>query len=172
MNSRNEMKANTKNRNVKIHKADLALQEKIGTGQLDERTIARCQKVIDNNNVDFAPLAFEFLANLEVAIKTANKDSVAMENAVQNMTTPVMQLKANASTFRYLLIGNLANVMLSFLETIKQLDKDSISIVAAHHKTLKAIVQNKMAGHGGTIGKKMENELRSACKRYFSKRRK
>ena len=164
------MTTELESKNIKVHKADASLQMKVGTGPLDEKTVERCQKVMDSNEVDFAPLAMEYLDKLENAIK--NADSTEMNAAIQNMTTPVMQLKANASTFHYNLIGNLANVMLSFLEAIKQLDEDALSIVAAHHQTLKVIVTKKMTGDGGPVGKQMEDELKSACKRYFAKRTK
>ena len=155
---------------VKVHNADKSLQARIGTGPLDERAVERCQKVIDSNTVDFAPLALEYLDELERAIVTSKKADIPVNEAIAAMTTPVMQLKANASTFRYNLIGNMANIMLSFLEAIQKLDDDAIAIVTAHHQTLKAIVTNKMAGDGGPVGQQMEDELKAACKRYFAKR--
>ena len=54
--------------NVKVIKASTNLQTKVGTGPLDEKTIERCQDVMDNNDVDFAPLAMEYLNKLEEAI--------------------------------------------------------------------------------------------------------
>lgn len=158
------------NKKIKVHKADLQLQTKIGTGPLDERTVERCQKVMDTNKVDFTPLAMEYLDKLEKATTAAKSADPITSEHIQAITTPVMQLKANATTFHYNLIGNLANVMLSFLESIQKLDGDAISIVQAHHQTLKAIVLKKITGDGGAVGKQMEEELKGACKRYFAKR--
>jgi hypothetical protein len=154
----------------KVIKANKSLQEKVGTGKIDDTVIEKCQTVMDNNDVDFTPLAMEYLDKLATAIKTAKTSDISMEEAVSNLTAPVMQLKANAATFKYSLIGNLANVMLSFLEGVQELDKDAISIVEAHHKTLTAIVIKKMTGTGGAFGAQMEDELKNACKRYFAKR--
>ena len=157
---------------IKVHKADKSLQARIGTGPLDDRVVERCQDVMDSNDVDFAPLAMEYLNQLETAIEDAKNSDQSMKETLQSLTGPVMQLKANASTFKYDLIGNLANIMLSFLEAIQEMDDDAISIVAAHHQTLKAIVLKKMTGDGGPVGKQMEDELKGACKRYFLKRQK
>ncbi|GJL85639.1 MAG: hypothetical protein DHS20C02_14140 [Micavibrio sp.] len=154
----------------KVIKADYTLQSKIGSGPLDERIVKRCQKVMDSNDVDFSPLAQEFLDKLDSAIKEAKSGKLSTEQAVEIMTQPVMQLKANAAIFRYELIGNLANVMLSFLEAITDLDDDVLAIVDAHQKTLSAIVIKKMSGTGGAPGKQLEDELKGACKRYFSKK--
>ncbi len=161
----------TNKKNVKVIKADKALQTRIGTGPLDEKAVERSQKVIDDNDVDFAPLALEYLGKLEEAIAHAQSGKLDMRTAVQEMTAPVMHLKANASTFKYNLIGNLANVMLRFMESIKELDADVIAIVSAHHQTLKAIILKKMSGNGGDVGRIMEEELKGACARYFSKKK-
>lgn len=153
----------------KVIKAQKDLQEKVGTGKIDEAIVEKCQAVMDNNDIDFQPVAMEFLDKLTQAIKEAKKADINTQDSIGGLTAPVMQLKANAATFKYDLIGNLANVMLSFLENITELDKDAISIVEAHHKTLTAIVIKKMQGNGGAFGKQMEEELKSACQRYFAK---
>ena len=155
---------------VRVIKANKMLQAKVGSGPLDEAVIRRCQSVMDANNVDFAPLANEYLEKLEGAIADARLGDQDRGENVAAMTIPVMQLKANAGTFGYDLIGRLANVMLSFLEGVKQVDDDVLSVVDAHHKTLNAIVSNKIRGDGGDYGRQLEQELQGACKRYFSKR--
>lgn len=154
----------------RVIKANKSLQTKVGTGKIDDSVVEKCQAVMDSNDVDFTPLAMEYLTVLTDAIQKAKKSDIDTEQAVANLTAPVMQLKANAATFKYNLIGNLANVMLSFLEGISELDEDAIAIVEAHHKTLTAIVVKKMKGSGGMFGQQMEDELKGACKRYFAKR--
>lgn len=160
----------TDSKKPKVIKANYMLQSKVGSGPLDEAAVERSQEVMDNNTVDFGPLAQEYLTQLQQAITKAKTGDLSTEEAIQGMTEPVMQLKANAATFRYTLISNLANVMLSFLEAVKKLDDDVIQIVEAHQKTLNIIVVKKMQGDAGAAGKQMEDELRAACKRYFTKK--
>lgn len=162
----------TKPNKPRVIKANKTLQAKVGTGKIDESVVEKCQSLMDNNDIDFQPIAMEFLNKLSEAIQAAKKADIDTKNAVGDLTAPVMQLKANASTFKYDLIGNLANVMLSFLENIEELDDDAISIVEAHHKTLTAIVVKKMQGAGGAFGQQMEDELKGACQRYFIKKEK
>jgi hypothetical protein len=155
----------------RVIKANYVLQAKVGSGPLDQKTVDACQEVMDNNDVDFAPLAMEFLDKLSVAIKHAKSDGADLKTTIQEMAQPVMQLKANAAIFKYDLIGKLANVMLSFLESVRALDKTVIEIVDAHHKTLTAIVLKKMKGDGGTYGVQLEQELKDACLRYLQKKK-
>lgn len=155
-----------------VYKANFSLQQKIGAGPLDDRAVKRMQKVIDDNEVDFTPLGNQFLAELETAIATARAAEGNDISAYRDqLAAPVMQLKANATIFHYSLIGNLANVMLSFLEAVKELDKDAIEIIQAHHTTLKAIIAKKMKGDGGDVGAQMVKELKDACARYYNKKK-
>ena len=155
----------------KIHKANYMLQQKVGSGPLDPAAIERMQNAIDTNEVDFTPLGMEYLNQLSEALEHAKDDSVDLGERKERLTGPVMQLKANATIFHYNLIGSLANVMLSFLEAIKELDKDAIDIVKAHHTTLHAIILKKMQGDGGEIGATMVKELKDACARYYKKKK-
>lgn len=154
----------------RVIKADTSLQVKVGTGPLNAETIKQCQDIIDNFDEDFAPEAAKFLNALKQAIANARQNDAKDSETLNALTTPVMQLKANASLFGYQLIGNLANIMLSFLESIKSIDNDVIDIIEAHQKTISLIVLKQLKGDGGATGKIMEQELQQACNRYYSKR--
>ena len=162
----------SENSEVKIYQADKSLQSKIGTGTIAHELIERSQRVMDENNVDFTPLAEKYLQELKDTIQASCSKEIPASEAKQRMVTAVMQLKANASTFKYNLIGSLANIMLSFLENVKALDEDALEIVSAHHKTLNVIVLKKIKGKGGVLGENMQLELQGACQRYFVRRKK
>lgn len=157
---------------LNVYKANFMLQQKVGSGPIDERVIAQSQKVMDENDVDFTPMGLDFLSKLKTAINQASDTNIDMKIRKQALTAPVMELKANAAIFGYPLIGNLANIMLSFLEAITEIDSDAIQIVGAHHTTLHAIVVKKMKGEGGEHGAIFISELKDACARYFARRAK
>lgn len=161
----------TDRKQAKIIKANYMLQAKIGAGPLDEHVVERCQEVMDRNDTDFIPMGAEYLDNLKSAIAQTKSGKIKGKTAIQNMTEPVMQLKANAATFRYPLISKLANVMLSFLETISSVDSDVIDIVQAHYTTLHTIVTKKIQGDGDSHGQLLEEELKAACQRYLAKKK-
>jgi hypothetical protein len=159
---------------IKIYKANPILKQKIGSGPIDKKLIERAQKVIEENDVDFSPLGLQFLNELEEALVNVeshlSKDK--FESQKQSLTKPVMELKANAKMFRYGLVGELASIMLNFLESITSLDKDALSIIRGHHDTLRGIINNNLSGDGGQKGQVMIAELKNACARYYKKQRK
>lgn len=156
---------------VKIYKASAELQMKAGTGDVDPNRVQRAENAIQNNTEDFMEVGGEFLDRLAQGVARARKPDLPMKEKIAGMTQPVMELKANARMFKYELVTELANVMLGFLENIRDLDKDAIDIVAAHHTTLNAIIAKGMKGDGGVNGPMLRMELEDACQRYFKKRR-
>jgi hypothetical protein len=156
---------------ARIIKANRMLQAKVGAGPLDPEAVKKSQDVLDENKVDFGPMAEGFLKELSESVENARKNLDTGDHGVLigSISAPVMQLKANAGMFGYSLLGSLANIMLSFLETIDKIDKDVIEIVNAHHQTLSLIIKAHMSGDGGDQGEQLQMELRDACKRYFAK---
>lgn len=163
----------TENKKNRVIPANKNLGQKIGTGSISTFAIERAEEAIKENDVDFSPMGLEFLKKLDTALKniTENRDTSKFNEQKQSLIKPVMELKANAQIFHYELVGNLANVMLNFIESIDSLDKDAIAITRSHHDSLKAILTNKMKGDGGTDGKTMITELKDACTRYYKKRK-
>ena len=154
---------------AKMIKANRVLQAKIGMGPLDKNALRRSEEVMLNANLDFGPLAHEYLVKLNAIIRKTRANEIKHRAAIEAMCEPVMQLKAHAGMFRYPLISKLAHIMLGFLETIDHMDEAALDIIDVHHNTLKIIVSKKMEGEGGTYGEQLQAELKEACVRYFAR---
>lgn len=164
------MSEDTPNPQVRIFKASTELQAKAGTGDVDTKMVTKAENIIQNNTEDFLPIAIGFLDRLEQGVARARQGNLNMKEKLAGLSQPVMELKANARMFKYDLVTTMANIMLGFLESIKELDNDAIEIVAAHHLTLRAIIVKKIKGDGGPTGAMLKSELEDACQRYTKKR--
>jgi hypothetical protein len=158
------------NRNVNVIKANRLLQSKVGSGNIDDERISKSQAVIESDQTDFAPLAHEFLNQLEKALTLVPKEPEDVKKSIQPVIVEIMQIKANAAMFNYNLMGTLANIVLNFLENLDSWDQDTYDIVEAHLKTLRLIINNGMKGNGGEYGTELTTELRDACNRYFARK--
>lgn len=155
---------------TKIIKANYRLQQKVGSGPLDPRAVLKSQQAIDNNTVDFAPIGLAILTKMQQAAELGKNPAVSAKDVKTAITAPVMELKAHAALFHYSLIGNLANVMLNFLEAIQEIDNDVLDIIRAHHDTLHMIIVREIRGGGGDSGRALIAELQQACDRYYHKK--
>ena len=154
---------------VKIYKASKVLQEKAGTGSVSPQKIEEAEKIIENNTVNFIPMANDYLSDLEGIIKLAHQGQENPDNLLHYITLPIMQMKATGSIFGYQLVGDLSASILNFLETIKTVDDDVIAIIEALHAALTLIIRDEIVLDGGQHGTAMRNELNDVCERYLAK---
>jgi hypothetical protein len=145
------------------------LKQKVGSGGLSDDIIDNAQTFIEENNIDFLPYAESFLEEFSKRIRDYKSLGDDFENRRDALIRPVMQLKANGGMFRYRLVSDVADIALQFLEAIEEINEDGINVLKAHEKTIRIIIDNKLAGDGGSEGYDLVKELDGACKRYFSK---
>jgi CheY-like chemotaxis protein len=149
-----------------IIKADTYLQQKVGKGQINPNIISRSETIMKKTEIDFAPMAKGFLDEFKSALNAADSLSANTATIKDAITFSVMQLKANAYTFKYDLVGELSNTTLEFLESTDELDSLILEILKAQHTTLTHLVNTNAKGDGGAAGKILQTELREAYRRY------
>src|SRR6185436_4324826 len=79
------------------------LKSKVGYGGLGDDILSKAQVLLENNTVDFQPLAEMYLANMMRGIEHAKNPPKETdgEALIAGMLYPAMQLKANGGMFRY-----------------------------------------------------------------------
>jgi len=154
---------------VTVIKAATDLQQKAGSGRIDQGKILRAQRSLDNTSIDFYAMAKGNLDDLKKTIDEANSNKdISKEDLLKNISAPLFQLKSSAPLFNFDLVGTLTEIMFHFLQRIETLDDRAVQIIAAHHTTLYAIISNKMVGDGGAQGKQLKKELSDVCEKYFT----
>ncbi len=158
-------------RNAEFIKPPNMLKTKVGTGGLSEEILSRAQDLLENNTVDFQPLAEIYLSALQKGIDFAASSSPYedQEYIISRMLYPAMQLKANGGMFHYPLITRISDKLIQFLEVIEAADVEAIEIVMAFHTTIRAVVMGRVSGDGGRHGTDLLRALNEACLRYFEK---
>mgnify|MGYP000126604479 CR=1 FL=1 len=151
---------------VRVYKASKSLQIKAGIGDFTPDKLIKADRVIEENTIDFSEIADLFLLTLLEGIKKAKAGAGTPDELIAGLVRPVMSLKAHGKMFKFDLVSSLADIVLGFLEHIKELDADVIDIVEAHHKTLSLIIKKGIRGDGGGSGPLLKAELNDACRRY------
>lgn len=147
------------------------LKVKVGSGGLSEDILEKAQALLENNTVDFLPLAEMYLESLMKGIehtKNAGPEE-DKEYIISTMLYPAMQLKANGGMFHYQLVTNISDRLIQFLEVIEEPDIESVEIVLAFHTTIRAVIHGKITGDGGEHGEALLKALSEACVRYFDR---
>lgn len=147
------------------------LKKKVGSGGFDKKKVEKAQDLIENNDIDFTPVARELLDDLEKIITDIRTGGLQGESAIEKLFFPAMQLRAQGGMFQYPLVSKICDVLINFLETVKAPDDDAMDIVAAHHRTLAAVLSKDMKGKNfaGGAGGHLCKALTEACGRYYKK---
>lgn len=147
------------------------LKAKVGSGGLSDQILEKAQALLENNSVDFQPLAEMYLGSMINGIEFANRpeNKADKEEIISSMLYPAMQLKANGGMFHYPLVTKISDKLVQFLEVIDTPDIDAVEIVLAFHTTIRAVVLGKITGTGGRHGEELIAALDEACMRYFEK---
>ena len=147
------------------------LKTKVGSGGLSYGILNKAENLLENNTVDFQPLAEMYLAGLMKGIELAKESDPNddQEYVISRMLYPGMQLKANGGMFHYPLVTRIADKLIQFLEVIERVDIEVVEIVMAFHTTIRAVVMGRVSGDGGKHGTELMRALNEACVRYFDK---
>ena len=161
----------TPRRKAEFIKPPNTLKQKVGNGGLSQEILNKAQKLLEENTVDFQPLANMYLASMMNGIEMAKGYTHAddTEQVIANMLYPAMQLKANGGMFSYPLVSKMADKLIQYLEVLDEPDIEAVEIVLAFHTTISAVVQGKIQGEGGQSGAELLIALKDACMRYFEK---
>jgi len=160
-----------KRRKAEFIRPPNTLKAKVGSGGLAEEILTRAQTLLENNAMDFQPLADIYLNALMKGVTEAkvSENTAENEEIITQMLYPAMQLKANAGMFHYPLVTQIADRLIQFLEVIIAPDIDALEIVIAFHTTIRAVIMGRIKGDGGTHGAALVQALDDACHRYFDR---
>jgi hypothetical protein len=146
------------------------LKQKVGSGGIDPKKLARAEKVIAENNVDFSSAATLILERLAGRMRAVEDGRTKGRAAVESLAGSVMELKAGGGMFRYPLVSEIAGGALNFLETLQDVDKEALEVMEAHFNTLQTLIIKKVhIGGESPEGKALADELRGAIARYVKK---
>ncbi len=161
----------TPRRKAEFIKPPNTLKQKVGSGGISDDILNKAQKLLEENTLDFEPLANMYLDSLMNGIEMAKGYSPAddIEQIIANMIYPSMQLKANGGMFRYSLVSKISDKLIQFLEVLDEPDIEAVEIVLAFHTTIAAVLHGKITGDGGENGAELLAALTDACMRYFER---
>lgn len=147
------------------------LKLKVGNGGLTEDILNKAQALLENNSLDFVPLAEMYLDAMMKGIEQARTPPAELshETIIGAILFPGMQLKANGGMFHYELVTLIADRFIQFMEVIEKVDNDALEIIIAYHTTIRAVLLGRIKGDGGKRGADLMNALIEACYRYFEK---
>lgn len=143
-----------------------ALKAKVGSGGFSKENIEKAQKKLEQNDIDFRPIANQYLE--EISSATAMYDAAKPKETLLKVLDPLMQLRAQGTLFHYPSITIISDIIVDFLDFHEKIDNQIVEIIQAYTKTAGHILGREIKKTEDPICKAFTNELRAACDRYNS----
>ncbi len=151
----------------RLVKPENTLKKKVGNGGFDEAILVNAQKVIEENTIDFKPMALEFLQQLTEVLEEVKTQNLCEDEAHDKIMYPLMQLKAQGALFHYPVISKISYIVVDFLENVRGLDANVLEIVSAYKKSIFAVLSLQIQQDDSKVGKDLCDALVDACNRYY-----
>ena len=142
------------------------LKQKVGTGGFSATTLAKAQDNLDKNDIDFRPMATEYVTSLAGILKDIRAAAIKPEEEIDAIMFPVMQLRAQGSLFKYPSITKISHILIDCLETVKGTDKDLLDIIDGYKKSVQAMIALQLKDDANPAVKELCTALGDACGRY------
>lgn len=144
------------------------IKRKVGSGGIDPGLIDKAQQAIEENTVDFKPIATELIAILGKGYQDTVNGTLQGEAAIESMLYPAMQLKAQGAMFHFPLVSEISDILVNFLETVTLPPSESaLEIVDAHKLAIGVVISSNMTGRTSAQGQELKTSLMEACIRYY-----
>ncbi len=144
------------------------LQSRVGTGKIKQKLIDKGQKKIDilREHIDEEPFAIEHIEETKKLSENL-KNNPDQEDLTDKIALSVMNFKSNIGMFGKQDTTRLASIMLRWIESVENIDKDVHDVLDGYITTLGHIYLNDVLKDDQLhiiIG-----EMEAACQRYFDK---
>lgn len=141
------------------------LKEKAGSGGFREEDLQKAQEALNNNEVDFKPIAQKYLSLIKENIQEHEKDQDS-DRLYAKLMDSLMQLRAQGSMFNFPSLSILSDVVVDLMDSLHRVDETIIEIVQAFEKSCTAILHGNIRLAEDRICVALVNELKTVCDRY------
>lgn len=145
------------------------LKEKVGNGGFNQADIEKAQTSIEENDVDFVPIAGNYLKLIRKALEKYEQ-SGGKGDLYSDLLDQLTQLRAQGSMFHYPSITEITDTVVDLLDSLATIDDTIIEIVVAYEKSANIILSSEIKSKTDPICVALVKELKAVCDRYKTKK--
>lgn len=158
----------TKKPEFQLFKPQNTLAAKVGRGGgLPEDILDEADSVIQDFTFDFIPMAYEDLVRFQSLLNDLSDVRTPLsQDQKDTLMIPVMMIKANAGTFHYDLLAEIAETMLFTIDYIDELNSDAREILSLQTRILNQLIERAKPEKITAFGNELLDEMDAAIERY------
>jgi len=158
---------------VWIFKLKKQLREKLTTGftdsdssAFDDSLIAAIEEKISEMEGDYADWVSESIQEMNAAHKGMIEDPSASEQHMTTINRVALELRGQGGIFGYPLMTQFGKSLYETTMTGTKPEPKLLELIEAHINLIKVVMNQKIKGDGGTVGRDLLNSLAKAKKKF------
>lgn len=135
------------------------LRDKVGGGSgMNPAFLKRAETALEDLRVDFESHLFE---EVDRITKMFSEMRSSGEFRPRELYLVAHELRGQAGSFDYKLLGQFGDTLCLLLEDKTVLSAREVEVVGSHIDAMRAVVNRKVKGDGGTVGRELADGLES-----------
>jgi hypothetical protein len=151
------------------------LREKVGgmpgkTGSIDPELLKKAEAKVAEIASTYNETARDDIADLQSAFQScvdAGPDQGSYLRIINHM---VHNIRGQGGSFGYPLLTEFAAFLFDFTDGLSQANTQQLAIIKAHIDTMYIVVQQKIIGDGGAVGRDLKESLKKAIAKHSAKK--
>jgi hypothetical protein len=149
---------------------NLLKQKVSGSGGPTPDMLAKAEAAISQMSDDYPNWALVDVDRLGAMVAEAKPSDASGKEVLGEAFKLAHDMRGQGGSFGYPLMTRIANSFCRFIEALDNVDAGALEICDAHVKSMRAVLQNRVKGDGGTLGAQIADGLETAVQRYKAKR--
>lgn len=152
----------------KLYTPKNKLKEKVGEGGFNPVLLEDAQKAIEENDIDFVPIAEKLIGKLDGYLKDGKDDPESL-NIKSKLLDQLTQLRAQGSMFHYPSITAVTDVVVDLMDSVEVMDKTLLKITEKYSQSAKVVLGAKTQDEKDKVVQAIIKELRDVAEKYKEK---
>ena len=137
----------------------------VGGGHISEAAIMRAEAAVEQHKEKDLEQAGKDRDQLRQLYQELRASRSKPEPAIQALSQIGREIKGQAETFGYALLGRFGDSLYQFTRQMVTVNDRQLDLIKAHIDAIDVVVSQNVAGTGGQLGEELSNSLRRAIQR-------
>lgn len=138
-----------------------------GPCELPLELLEEAEKQLQRDALDFTLWAQDYLKKLSFLCENALEGGVSRRDSFEEINLLAHELRGQGGTFGYPLITTFGKMLYDVTGKYSRQDDPAVELVQAHIDAMRAVLNDKVSGDGGEIGRDLLHTLEGAVDKLF-----
>lgn len=148
---------------IEIKDKAVFIGEEAGKAMIEKAT-----KIVETMQDDYVEESKKDIEKLKAILKKIKENPDNARDDVKELIDLANDMKSQGGSFNYNLVTFISNSLAKFLDEKQTIDSKTIETIQIHVDTIIMVINRKMTGNGGQMGKEILNGIKAIAQKVLT----